>query len=104
MGSGVAESTAESSLEPVWLAHSARSPIAKRTHHRLTGCTISVQALDVATKRAAFDLFSQAYEGTDEVRFLEDLCEKQRIILLRDAQTGELKGFSTVHLSEFQTT
>ena len=60
---------------------------------RLTAQTILVAELDAPQIDAAFALFRDAYDGADRGRFARDLAEKQRIILLRDRDSGELKGF-----------
>lgn len=67
-----------------------------RPGRRLTGRTVTVRDLDEATRRTAYALFAAAYEGADLPRFLADLNEKQHVILMRDKETQELKGFSTV--------
>jgi hypothetical protein len=71
---------------------------------RLKAATLPVAALDDATRRAAFALLEHLYDGTDLARFRRDLAEKQLAILLRDRDTGALKGFSTVALSAVPTT
>lgn len=65
---------------------------------RLVASVERVPALDAATRDAAYALFRAAYEGTERARFEEDLDEKQMVILLRDADDGSLRGFSTVLL------
>lgn len=67
-----------------------------RTQRRLTARTVSVASLGRDTVDDAFALFAQSYTGVDRQRFERDLREKQKIILLRDRETGALKGFSTV--------
>ncbi|MDQ3557284.1 MAG: hypothetical protein M3409_10995 [Gemmatimonadota bacterium] len=62
----------------------------------LAARTAAVPELDEQTRTDAFALFRSAYAGADRARFERDLAEKQRIILLRDRATGQLKGFSTV--------
>jgi hypothetical protein len=62
-----------------------------------------VRSLDAATRARAFALFQHAYEGADRARFEHDLAEKQLVILLRDRQTANLKGFSTVLLRDVRT-
>jgi len=74
----------------------ADAVVGARPARRLRGGTVAVRDLDDATRRTAFALFARAYEGADWPRFLSDLEEKQHVILMRDLQTGELKGFSTV--------
>ena len=63
---------------------------------RLVATTVSVVALGPVVREAAFALFEETYAGADRAPFLRDLAEKQLIILLRDRETRELKGFSTV--------
>lgn len=46
----------------------------------------------------AFALFEEAYARADRHRFGHDLADKQVVILLRDRDTGDLKGFSTVQI------
>jgi hypothetical protein len=74
----------------------ADAVVGARPARRLQGRTVAVSGLDESTRRTAFALFARAYEGADWPRFLSDLEEKQHVILMRDLQTGELKGFSTV--------
>jgi hypothetical protein len=74
----------------------ADAAVGARPARRLQGRTVAVRNLDESTRRTAFGLFARAYEGADWPRFLSDLEEKQHVILMRDLQTGELKGFSTV--------
>ncbi len=90
--------------------HQARSaalhrdaPVSARPGRRLAGRTVAAGNLDEATKRAAFALFTAAYEGADWPRFLTDLSEKQHVILMHDKETGVLKGFSTVSVRVEQT-
>lgn len=63
---------------------------------KLVARTVAVTTLDTHVLADAFALFQDAYEGADRERFERDLAEKQQIILLRDRDTGALKGFSTV--------
>ena len=70
---------------------------------RLVARVVTPSALLPATVDDAYALFAAAYAGTDRTRFATDLAEKQRVILLHDRETGELKGFSTVLLTEITT-
>jgi hypothetical protein len=70
---------------------------------RLVARVVTPGALSPATIDEAYALFAAAYAGTDRSRFANDLAEKQRVILLHDRETGQLKGFSTVLLSEIAT-
>ena len=65
--------------------------------------TAPVASLDARTRAAAFALFRAAYENACRERFEHDLAEKQHIILLYDAATNALKGFSTVLVREIVT-
>lgn len=64
----------------------------------LVARTVPVASLDARTLDAAFAVFRSAYENVSRERFEHDLQEKQQVILLRDRDTGALKGFSTVLL------
>ena len=75
----------------------ARQVTRRRT---LVACTVATSSLDPRTIADAFALFQRAYEGADRARFSKDLAEKQLVILLRDRDSGALKGFSTVLLQE----
>lgn len=79
------------------------TPSPSRSQRRLSARTITVSALSPAAVDEAFCLFEASYAGADRKRFDRDLREKQRIILLRDRDTGALKGFSTVHIQRRQT-
>lgn len=62
----------------------------------LVAQTVPAASLDARTLDAAFAVFRSAYENVSRARFEYDLQEKQHVILLRDRDTGALKGFSTV--------
>jgi hypothetical protein len=79
------------------------TPSPSRSQRRLTARTITVSTLSSATADEAFGLFEATYAGAHRQRFDRDLREKQRIILLRDRDTGALKGFSTVHIQRRRT-
>jgi len=63
---------------------------------RLIARIIPVAELGRDVFEDAFALFNDAYAGADRDRFQRDLREKQTIILLRDRDSGVLRGFSTV--------
>jgi hypothetical protein len=69
---------------------------------RLLASVARVAELSAATRDAAYALFRAAYEGTERARFERDLDEKQMVILLRDADDGSLRGFSTVLLLDIE--
>jgi hypothetical protein len=74
-----------------------------RPRGRLVGATVAVRDLDQAARDSAFALFAAAYDEVDRARFLADLEEKQHVIVMRDRQTRELKGFSTVSVRVEET-
>jgi hypothetical protein len=77
-----------------------KAPVAARQPAGpLTGATVAVSRLDLQVRREAFELFSASFDGTSWAAFQRDLAAKQFVILLRDARTGHLKGFSTVEVS-----
>jgi hypothetical protein len=65
---------------------------------RLVARTVPATSVDSRTRAQMYALFASAYEGTARSAFERDLAEKQRVILLHDALTGRLGGFSTVLL------
>jgi hypothetical protein len=62
---------------------------------RLRSEIVPVSALAPDVPRRLFDLFARHYEHVDRSRFAADLAEKDCVVLLRDAATGEVCGFST---------
>ena len=72
------------------------------TKKRLTASTVAVSTLPPAVVDQAFSLFETAYAGADSSRFRHDLGDKQLIILLRDRDTGSLRGFSTVRIERIR--
>jgi hypothetical protein len=74
--------------------------LAVTRRHSLVASTVPTSSLDQRTISDAFALFERAYDGADRARFAVDLAEKQLVVLLRDRESGALKGFSTVLLQE----
>jgi uncharacterized membrane protein len=70
----------------------------------LVAHTTTVASLDARTRDAAFALFAHAYENVSRERFERDLAGKQHVILLRDGESGALRGFSTVCVRDVVTT
>jgi hypothetical protein len=64
--------------------------------NKLVARVVSAESLTPDVLEDAFALFRDAYADADRERFQGDLAEKQLIILLRDRESGALKGFSTV--------
>ena len=69
----------------------------------LSARTVAVPMLDAHARAEAFALFRSVYAGAEQGRFEQDLAEKQQVILLRDRDTGQLKGFSTVLIRPIAT-
>ncbi len=75
----------------------------RRVTGRLVASVVTPCTLSTATVDDAYALFAATYAGTNRARFATDLAEKQRVILLHDRETGALKGFSTVLLTDIAT-
>lgn len=71
-----------------------------RSLRALRAQTVRTRTLDPRTVETMYRLFASAYQGTDRARFELDLAEKQYVVMLRDATSRELKGFSTVNVSD----
>ena len=55
-----------------------------------------VGELDDRAKARMFELLEQSFEGVCRVAFLADLAEKDTVLLLVDAASGRIAGFSTL--------
>lgn len=62
---------------------------------RLRGEAVAVSDLDAARRGELFALFTRHYDCVDPARFDADLAGKDHVLLLRDAATGTVRGFST---------
>lgn len=67
-----------------------------RPDRRLTGAVAATVALTLDERRQMYALLKRYFEGTTRERFDEDLREKESVILLRDAASGQVQGFSTL--------
>ena len=54
--------------------------------------------LSVADERALFTLFTSHFENVSMETFIDDLDEKNWMVLLEDPKDGALRGFSTLHV------
>ncbi|MBM3266203.1 MAG: hypothetical protein FJZ01_01025 [Candidatus Sericytochromatia bacterium] len=63
---------------------------------RLVGTVTTPGTLTPGARDRMFDLLAQHFEGVSRPTFDRDLAEKQWVVMLRDQQTGELQGFSTL--------
>ena len=62
---------------------------------RLVRETLPIAAVDAALSARLFAIFAAHYECVERAQFEADLVEKDFVLLLRDAATGEPRGFST---------
>jgi hypothetical protein len=70
------------------------SPRSDRERH-LTGSVVPVGMVGLNDRREMYALLRTYFSGTTRARFEADLREKEQVILLRDASTGRVQGFST---------
>ena len=63
---------------------------------RLTGAVMPRTSLTPGERREMYRLFQTYFSGTTRARFEADLREKDSVILLRDACSGCIQGFSTL--------
>ncbi len=61
----------------------------------LVGETLPASELSNHAIQSMFNLFRDYYEATFEI-FQQDLSNKNRVILLRDKESGSIQGFSTL--------
>ena len=66
----------------------------------LRGDVIATETVTRADIDRMYTLMRQYFTGVERTAFLADLTEKPWVILLRDAETGLLHGFSTLCLME----
>jgi hypothetical protein len=82
-------------MRPTTVSLESTSPRSEGTR-RLTGCVVPHTAITLEERRQMFALLRGHFAGTDRERFEADLREKEAVILLRDAQSGRIQGFSTL--------
>jgi hypothetical protein len=75
---------------------SPRSDGALYAAERLTGCVQRVAALTPMERDRLYALLAQYFINVTQAQFERDLAEKEWIILLMDAASGEIQGFSTL--------
>src|SRR5262245_44197881 len=63
---------------------------------RLVGSAVPHTAITLEERRQMFALLREHFAGTDRDRFEADLREKDTVILLRDAGSNGIQGFSTL--------
>lgn len=64
----------------------------------LKGSVVFVKDLSLQEKDNMFELMSCYYENTKKENFIFDLSKKYQVILLKDDDTDNIKGFSTLVL------
>jgi hypothetical protein len=72
------------------------------TAHRLTSQVLPVQEIDADFTARLYRLFASHYDNVTLTRFEADLSEKDFIVVLRDAENGEPRGFSTQQILRLQ--
>jgi hypothetical protein len=75
--------------------HTSISPPC-RAERRLTGAVERSAALTLGERRQMYSLLRRYFEGTTRARFEADLREKESVIVLRDAASAQIQGFSTL--------
>ena len=72
------------------------------TARRLTSQVLPVREIDADFTAKLYCLFASHYDNVTPSRFEADLGEKDFIVLLRDAENGEPRGFSTQQILRMQ--
>jgi hypothetical protein len=70
------------------------SPHSEQPKH-LSGSIVAASEVTLQERREMYALLRTYFDGTTRARFEADLREKEAVILLRDAQSGRIQGFST---------
>jgi hypothetical protein len=76
------------------VSRASTSPLCN-ADRRLEGAVVPSERLTAEDRRAMYALLEMYFSGTDRRRFEGDLQEKDAVILLRDAASGQVQGFST---------
>lgn len=63
---------------------------------KLKGSTIEISKLSDIDRSQLLDLFVSYYDGVCSKTFFSDLSNKDKIILLRERKSNDIKGFSTL--------
>lgn len=66
----------------------------------LNGAAVARRALNQADRDAMLGLFQENFSGATPTTFARDLANKDWVIILREAETSTLQGFSTLALYE----
>jgi len=68
---------------------------APRSEQRLVGSVVPRQDLRAGERDEMYALLAAYFRGTNRSQFESDLSEKEAVVLLRDADSGRIQGFST---------
>ncbi len=68
--------------------------------NKLRGEIVDLQMLDMKAKTSMFELMNKYYDNVKRESFEKDLNEKDSIIILRDFDSQDIKGFSTLEVLE----
>lgn len=63
---------------------------------RLIGAAVPRARLSIDDRDQMYDVLRRHFAGTDRSRFEADLAEKDTVIVLRDSEAGDIRGFSTL--------
>jgi hypothetical protein len=66
-----------------------------RSDHRLAGSVVPRGSLTAGERDEMYALLASYFMGTNRAQFESDLSEKEGVVLLRDAEGGCIRGFST---------
>jgi hypothetical protein len=72
------------------------------TTRRLTSQVLPVQEINADFTAKLYRLFASYYDNVTLTRFEADLFEKDFVVVLRDAENGEPRGFSTQQVLRMQ--
>ena len=70
-------------------------PSDPRRERRLAGSVVGRTNLTHAERDEMYGLLEEYFDGTCRTRFEVDLGEKESVIMLRDVESGRIRGFST---------
>ena len=70
-------------------------PSDPRSEPRLAGSVVPRESLRAGERDEMYTLLAEYFMGTNRAQFESDLSEKEAVILLRDADSGQIQGFST---------
>jgi hypothetical protein len=65
------------------------------TPNRLTGAMVPTAQVTLSDRHEMYALLRTYFDGTTRARFEADLRDKEAVIVLRDASSGRIQGFST---------